>query len=205
MPVQTVIKLRRDSAADWTSADPILAEGELGLETDTTKIKIGDGTNNWSDLEYFGNLESLNNVGDVVITSVSTGQVLQFDGTNWVNATLDALPDQTGNNGKYLITDGTDASWAALDIPPGTTVSTTAPSSPEEGQMWWDSTDGTLYIYYGTQWVEAVTGVVGPQGPAGADGADGAAGASGATGATGAQGPAGPAGDTISSLLLMGA
>jgi hypothetical protein len=46
------IQLRNDTAANWTAADPILAQGEMGLETDTRLFKIGDGVNNWSDLEY---------------------------------------------------------------------------------------------------------------------------------------------------------
>jgi hypothetical protein len=46
------IQLRNDTAANWTSADPILAQGEMGVETDTRLFKIGDGVNNWSDLEY---------------------------------------------------------------------------------------------------------------------------------------------------------
>lgn len=41
----------------------------------------------------------------------------------------------------------------------GTTVSVgaTAPSSPSEGQLWWDSVGGKLYIRYGTSWVDATT------------------------------------------------
>ena len=46
------IQLRNDTAAAWTAADPILAQGEMGLETDTRLFKIGDGVNNWSDLDY---------------------------------------------------------------------------------------------------------------------------------------------------------
>lgn len=53
MPAQTVIQLRRDTAANWTSANPILALGEIGFETDTNKFKIGDGTSNWSSIAYF--------------------------------------------------------------------------------------------------------------------------------------------------------
>ncbi len=50
----TEIQLRRGSAADWTSEDPILAEGEPGYETDTGKIKYGDGVTAWSGLPYAG-------------------------------------------------------------------------------------------------------------------------------------------------------
>jgi hypothetical protein len=46
------IQLRNDTAANWDETDPILAQGEMGIETDTRLFKIGDGVNNWSDLEY---------------------------------------------------------------------------------------------------------------------------------------------------------
>ena len=48
----TQLKLRRDTAANWIDADPTLAEGEPGFETDTGKLKIGDGTTLWSQLSY---------------------------------------------------------------------------------------------------------------------------------------------------------
>ena len=50
MPVK--IQFRRGTASQWTSANPTLAVGELGLETDTSKYKIGDGTTAWSSLGY---------------------------------------------------------------------------------------------------------------------------------------------------------
>lgn len=48
----TQIKLRRDTAANWTLEDPTLAQGEPGFETDTGLLKIGDGTSIWSVLSY---------------------------------------------------------------------------------------------------------------------------------------------------------
>lgn len=50
MPQQ--IQLRRGTAAEWTSADPTLAEGEMGVELDTLKYKVGDGSTAWSALDY---------------------------------------------------------------------------------------------------------------------------------------------------------
>ena len=47
-----MIQIRRDTASNWTSANPILAQGEMGAETDTSKIKIGDGTTAWASLGY---------------------------------------------------------------------------------------------------------------------------------------------------------
>jgi hypothetical protein len=52
MPVQ--IQLRNDTAANWTTADPVLAVGEFGLENDTQQFKIGNGEDVWSDLPYGG-------------------------------------------------------------------------------------------------------------------------------------------------------
>lgn len=46
------IQLRRDTAANWTFANPTLAQGELGFETDTKYFKIGDGLTLWNALAY---------------------------------------------------------------------------------------------------------------------------------------------------------
>lgn len=46
------IQLRRDTAANWTAANPVLLLGEVGFETDTRKLKLGDGTTAWNALLY---------------------------------------------------------------------------------------------------------------------------------------------------------
>ena len=46
------IKLRRGTAAQWTSANSVLASGEPGFETDTNKFKIGNGSDPWNNLPY---------------------------------------------------------------------------------------------------------------------------------------------------------
>ena len=48
-----IIQIRNDVASKWTSVNPILAEGEVAIEMDTNKFKIGDGTKHWADLPYF--------------------------------------------------------------------------------------------------------------------------------------------------------
>ena len=58
------IQMRRGTAAEWTSADPILAVGEFGYETDTGKLKVGNGTSVWSIRPYFASK-----------TSAYTGQI----------------------------------------------------------------------------------------------------------------------------------
>jgi len=50
--MSSLIQFRRDTAANWSSANPILAQGELGLVTDTGAYKIGDGILNWNTLTY---------------------------------------------------------------------------------------------------------------------------------------------------------
>lgn len=51
------ILLRRDTAAAWTAANPVLAEGEVGVETDTAKIKIGNGFTAWVALPYYDSVQ----------------------------------------------------------------------------------------------------------------------------------------------------
>ena len=46
------IQLRNDTAANWVSNNPVLAQGEMGIETDTRKFKFGDGTTAWNSLSY---------------------------------------------------------------------------------------------------------------------------------------------------------
>jgi hypothetical protein len=52
MPVNTRLQVRRGTASGWTSANPTLYAGEIGFETDTARIKIGDGTTAWTSLDY---------------------------------------------------------------------------------------------------------------------------------------------------------
>lgn len=47
-----IIQIRRDTPQNWTDANPTLAQGELGLELDTWRVKIGDGITAWNDLAY---------------------------------------------------------------------------------------------------------------------------------------------------------
>lgn len=47
-----IIQLRRDTEADWTIDNPVLAVGETGWTTDTMRVKLGDGVTAWVDLPY---------------------------------------------------------------------------------------------------------------------------------------------------------
>ena len=74
MPVVTQIQIRRGTAAQWTSANPTLASGEWGFETDTNKGKIGNGSTAWNSLAY------VLGVGD--IEGVTAGSGLSGGGTS---------------------------------------------------------------------------------------------------------------------------
>lgn len=52
----TQIQVRRDTAANWATVNPTLAQGEIGLETNTAKIKIGTGSTAWNSLAYAGDV-----------------------------------------------------------------------------------------------------------------------------------------------------
>ena len=75
------IQIRRGTAASWTSADPTLASGELGFETDTNKFKWGDGTTAWTSLDYYID-QGVSTGDDVSFNSVSVvaGQKVMFEG-----------------------------------------------------------------------------------------------------------------------------
>ena len=52
------IQLRRDTAAAWIAANPVLAQGEIGIDLTNSKIKIGNGTTAWNSLAYWDDKET---------------------------------------------------------------------------------------------------------------------------------------------------
>lgn len=74
------ILIRRDTAANWTAANPTLASGELGGETDTGKLKLGNGSTAWNSLAYQAGVTSVNgNTG--VVTGLAPTAGPTFTGT----------------------------------------------------------------------------------------------------------------------------
>lgn len=51
------IQIRRGTAAEWASANPVLYIGEMGYESDTGKLKFGDGSTDWNALAYWAGAE----------------------------------------------------------------------------------------------------------------------------------------------------
>ena len=74
--------MRNDTAANWASKNPVLTLGELGVETDTRKFKIGDGNTAYNSLKYGlgGNVEVKN-------TAPTASDVGYDIGTLWVDTT----------------------------------------------------------------------------------------------------------------------
>jgi hypothetical protein len=67
------IQLRRDTASNWTAANPTLSAGELGMETDTFRFKIGDGVIAWDDLKYESGLATNGSTGSPNAITASGG------------------------------------------------------------------------------------------------------------------------------------
>ena len=89
------IQFRRGTAAEWTAANTVLAEGELGLETDTTFYKIGTGSTAWTSLAYgtIAGVPSSNSItsamivngtivaGDIASDAITTAKILDANVT----------------------------------------------------------------------------------------------------------------------------
>ena len=113
------IQFRRDTGTNWTSNNPILLEGELGLNTTTDKFKVGDGTTAWNSLAYvYGDWNTLLNkpatftpttenvqdiVGGMVSSNTESGITVTYedsDGTldfNVNDPTISLTGDVTGS------------------------------------------------------------------------------------------------------------
>lgn len=92
MPRNDLIKIRQGTAAAWTSADPTLATGELGFETDTGKFKIGKASTAWTTLVY---------------AAVTTTEL-----TSAINAVINAAPGALDTLDELAAALGDDANFA---------------------------------------------------------------------------------------------
>jgi len=130
----TRFKLRNGTAAAWTAANPVLLLGEMGIETDTRRYKIGDGTTAWSGLSYYiegiairGQCSKMTD-GDIEIGSqgayVTTGLTAALDGDTaygMVLGTTDTFGLKNNSGGTKLFRvygsiDATDGNNSTLGI-----------------------------------------------------------------------------------------
>ena len=92
------IQFRRDTAANWSTHNPVLEDGEIGIESDNKRFKLGDGITAWSDLiyssnrltdDYFGYIakEDITNIsygsfGEISQTTLDNGCKINYSYTN---------------------------------------------------------------------------------------------------------------------------
>ena len=89
------IQVRRGTAAQWTSVNPILAAGELGVESDTNLFKFGNGSSTWTALSYANNSDvAIGEISqDAINTALTVGSGLTKtynDGANTITIAVDA-------------------------------------------------------------------------------------------------------------------
>jgi hypothetical protein len=107
--VKVQLKLRQDTSSGWSAVNPILLAGELGRESNTGKIKIGDGSTAWNSLAYqpFGALitnADISATAEIAVSKLADGaarQLLQTDtagtGVEWTsNVDVPGTLDVTG-------------------------------------------------------------------------------------------------------------
>ena len=120
------IQLRRGDAADWTSTNPILAEGEVGVEIDTLKLKVGNGTDNWNTLPYFGSAGTVTSVGALTLgTSGTDLSSTVANGTTTPVITLN-VPTASATNRGVL----SSADWTTFNNKGNGTVTSVTGTSP---------------------------------------------------------------------------
>lgn len=133
------IQVRRDTAANWTSTNPTLSQGEIGFETDTYKIKIGNGSSAWADLGYFtaaglSAAQGITFVGDDSTgTRISDGETVKIVGAGSVTTAMsgDVLTITGSGGGANVLTvvgdDSTGTSFNSgetLKVAGGTGITT---------------------------------------------------------------------------------
>ena len=138
--VRCQIKHRIDTASNWSSADPILLAGELGIESDTNKLKIGNGSTVWNSLAYatFGSLPSSGGTltGDITLNAQSDIRFADSDSSHYVGfqspstvstSLVWTLPAADGSANQVLKTNGSGVlGWASdANAPEGTAVLST--------------------------------------------------------------------------------
>jgi len=149
--VSFTFKLRRGTAAQWMAVNPVLQTGEPGVETDTGKLKIGNGVSHWLQLGYLSG-EGTPGVDGLSAYEIAVNQGFVGTVEQWLTSLrgeqgiqgipgLDGEDGATGPAGEQGVqglqgipgTDGADYDGPTI------TVSSSAPSSPSVGDVWIDT------------------------------------------------------------------
>ena len=112
----SIIQIRRDTAANWAAANPTLAQGEMGYETDANKLKVGNGITDWNSLGYLIQPDTWN-TSQEMINAVSPYILDNNNSVNYYwtnnNATLySACQSYADVNDDVGITVETDPLWS---------------------------------------------------------------------------------------------
>ena len=180
------VQFRRGTAAEWSAANPVLAQGEAGYEYDTGRFKIGNGVLAWSSLSYSSGVQGPSGPAGSTGATGPTGAASTVTGPTGPTGPTGA----TGPQGTSINVRGTVA--AVENLPS---------SSNAVNDAFIVTADEDLYIWNGSAWNNVgqivgpmgPTGSTGPTGPTGSPGFIGSDGATGPTGATGSTGPTGAA------------
>jgi len=217
VPSSTIgFALRGDTAARWAQFNPILADRELVLESDTGQFKVGNGIDTYTNLPYGGVVGPTGPLGTNGPTGPqgSTGpQGIQgVQGVQGIQGPTgptgaQGLPGDVGNLGPTGSAGPTGPSGPQGTVgptgPQGTSIAfqgevATVGDLPASGNTVNDAyivaADGDLYVWDGAAW-GSVGQIVGPQGAAGATGPTGPQGVDGTVGSVGPTGPQGIQGE----------
>ena len=103
------LQFRRDTPANWTSANPVLASGEMGIELGTELFKLGDGTTRWILLPYGGLRGATGQTGMTGDASTAVGPT----GDTGATGAQSEVTGPTGTAGDKFLTATTTAETPA--------------------------------------------------------------------------------------------
>lgn len=128
MAVVTQIQVRRGTASSWTSANPTLAAGEWGYETDTGLAKIGNGSTAWTSLDYFGGsnlLEFNEETASYSLVLADASKVVEMNVASANNLTVPLNSSQAFDVGTQITILQTGAGQTTIVATGGVTVNGT--------------------------------------------------------------------------------
>lgn len=136
----TRIQLRRDTAANWVSANPTLTAGELGYETDTYKIKLGTGSTAWNSLPYVQIALGTDTTGNYVATITGTANQVSVSGSGSETAGITLSLPQDINTSSSPTFGGATLDAIRVGITTANEIDTTS------GNLTIDSFGGTVTV-----------------------------------------------------------
>jgi hypothetical protein len=204
-------QLRTNTSANWSAVNPILSQGEPGYESDTGKLKIGDGISFWNDLSHFAGSDNISALVDTVGYTGSRGATGPVGAMGPIGFTGSAgsgsgssTPGFSGSRGftGSLGEKGFAGSVGAVSTTPGFAGSRgfTGSASTAAGAI---GPSGAKGITGDRGFTGSASTAAGAMGLTGASGAKGDKGYTG-SGGSGPTGPMGPIGYTGSSATAGG-